>query len=37
MEAPVLGLIESKPQDFYLSIHSARFPDGAVRGPLSAA
>jgi hypothetical protein len=30
----VLGLIEAKPETFYLSIHSARYPEGAVRGPL---
>jgi hypothetical protein len=33
-ESVVLGLIEAKPQVFYVNIHTARFRNGAVRGPL---
>jgi hypothetical protein len=29
-----LGLMTSKPQVFYVSIHDRRFPGGAIRGPL---
>ncbi len=29
-----LGLLTAKPQDFYVSIHTTRFPGGAVRGEL---
>ena len=32
--AVILGLIESKPEQFFVSIHTARFPGGAVRGAL---
>jgi CHRD domain len=32
-ENPIfLGLLGARPQEFYVSIHSARFPEGAVRG-----
>lgn len=31
----ILGLIESKVQQFYLNIHDAQYPEGAVRGPLA--
>jgi hypothetical protein len=30
----VLGLVTSKPQEFYVNIHDAEYPLGAVRGPL---
>jgi len=30
----VLALIESKPGQFFVNIHSAQYPFGAVRGPL---
>ena len=30
----ILGLIERKPQQFYVNIHDAQHPTGAVRGPL---
>jgi hypothetical protein len=33
-EPAVLGLITEKPYQFYLNIHNARYPFGAVRGPL---
>ncbi len=29
-----LGLLGAKPQEFYVSIHTARFPGGAVRGQI---
>ena len=29
-----LQLIESRPEQFYLNIHTEQFPEGAVRGPL---
>ena len=32
--AIILGLIESKPEQFFLNIHTAQYPGGAVRGPL---
>jgi hypothetical protein len=32
--APLLGLIENVPQEWYVSIHTASFPAGAIRGPL---
>jgi hypothetical protein len=35
LEAPTLGLIGEKPGQFWLNIHNARYPLGAVRGPLS--
>ena len=34
LESAVLGLIGAKPEQFYVNIHDARFPGGAVRGPL---
>jgi hypothetical protein len=34
LEPEVLGLIGEKPGQFYLNIHNARYPFGAVRGPL---
>jgi hypothetical protein len=30
----ILGLVTSKPQQFYVNIHDAEYPVGAVRGPL---
>jgi len=30
-----LGVIEDRPSKFYVSIHDAQFPGGAVRGPLT--
>ena len=30
-----LKLILQKPQDYYVNVHNAEFPDGAVRGQLS--
>jgi hypothetical protein len=30
----IIQIIESRPQTFYVSIHTAQFPGGAVRGPL---
>jgi hypothetical protein len=35
LEPAVLALIESKPYKFYVNIHDAHYPNGAVRGPLS--
>lgn len=29
----LLGLLEANPQEWYVSIHTVRFPGGAVRGP----
>jgi hypothetical protein len=34
LPAGTLGLIGAKPQQFFLNIHNARYPYGAVRGPL---
>jgi hypothetical protein len=34
LEPAVLGLIGEKPGQFYLNIHNAQYPFGAVRGPL---
>jgi hypothetical protein len=35
LPAVTLGLIGAKPGQFWLNIHNARYPFGAVRGPLS--
>lgn len=35
IEPPVLGKMELKPQIFFVNVHSARYPGGAVRGPLA--
>jgi hypothetical protein len=32
--ALVIQVISARPKEFWVSIHSARFPSGAVRGPL---
>jgi hypothetical protein len=37
MDPEVLGLITEKPEQFYLNIHNASYPSGAVRAPLRAA
>jgi hypothetical protein len=34
IESVVLGLIESKPEQFFVSVHAPHYPAGAVRGPL---
>jgi hypothetical protein len=34
LEPVTLGLIGAKPSQFWLNIHNARYPAGAVRGPL---
>ena len=36
LPSDVLGLIEARAQVFYVNIHDAQFPGGAVRGPLQA-
>ena len=35
VERVILGLFEAKPQRFFVNVHSARYPGGAVRGPLA--
>jgi hypothetical protein len=35
LEPGILELINSKPQRFFVNIHDAQFPEGAIRGPLS--
>ena len=35
VERPALARMEFKPNIFFVNVHSARYPGGAVRGPLA--